>query len=98
MNRKPLYHIIPIDLGVERTKSKPYELGTQKDYIFILTCSGTAQMSISGGDFFPLKEGMQILLPPELKEIEITNETQIGKNLTLFLGTQKQCEVKTAGS
>lgn len=95
MTKKTLYYIVEIDLSKERSVNQPYELGAQKNFIYILTCSGTAQMSISGGDYFPLRVGLRIILSPEeQREFEVINEAQPGKNLVLFLGTQKQCEVK----
>lgn len=94
MNGKVLYHVISLNLGEERSESRPYEIRTDKDYLFILSLDGSASLSISGGDFFPLKEEMRILLPSEQKEIEIINPSQVEKSLQLFVGEKGKCEVK----
>lgn len=98
MSEKSLYFIVPIDLAKKRTTSSPHEFSTTKDYLFVLSLTGTAEISINNGDFFPLQAGMRILLEKdERKNIEITNNSQPGKSLTVFLGTRGKCESALSG-
>lgn len=90
---KQNYFIITLDLDTARSQSQPYEVRTKKDCLFVLSLSGTAQISIDHGEFFPLHARMKILLEKdERKEIEIVNISQPG-SLLLFLGSQAKCEI-----
>lgn len=97
MSEKSLYHIIKVDLAEKRTKSQPYEItvGKGKDYIYILSLTGTAQASIYNGEFFDLAQGMKIVLEKDQRQtIEVVNPSQVNKNLIFFIGTQGKCEVE----
>jgi hypothetical protein len=94
MSEKSLYFIIPVDLGEHRTESSPYEFSTTKDCLSVLSLTGLAEISINNGDFFDLAQEMKILLEKDKrKNIEIINTSQPGKNLIIFVGTQKKCQI-----
>lgn len=94
MSQKPLYFVISLDLEEERSQNKPYILFNTKDYFYILTLTGEAELSVNDEDYFPLKQGMRILLPKEeRKNFKVINSSQPGKNLTFLLGTQGEFEV-----
>ena len=91
---KQKYFIVSLSLDIARTKSEPYELRTDKDSLFVLTLSGNASISIDHNDFFSLGQNMRIKLERETrKEIEVINTSQPGKNLIIFVGTQKKCQI-----
>ncbi|MBA7530049.1 hypothetical protein ES705_22252 [subsurface metagenome] len=94
MSEKSLYFIINLDLATVRTESDPYELRTEKDFVFVLGLSGSASISIGHGDFFDLAQGMKIELEAYTrKEIEVINESQESKELVMLVGTRGKCQI-----
>jgi len=97
-----LYNYIHIPLGQEHRENAdstlgPYQLLTKRNFIYVMSLDGTASLAFSEdgqGNFFPLRQGMKIRMSGKRKKILIVNEAQAGKNLYIFLGRQRDAEIR----